>query len=34
MSKGTIRFPTDKPIPDRLVTKIIKARTAEVEKTS
>jgi len=32
VSKGTIRFPADQPIPDRLVTKIVKARLAEVEK--
>src|SRR5205823_2930622 len=32
LSKGTIRFPADQPIPDRLVTKIVKARLAEVEK--
>jgi len=32
LSKGTIRFPADKPLPHRLVTKIVKARRAEVEK--
>jgi len=32
VSKGTIRFTADKPLPDRLVTKIVKARLAEVEK--
>jgi uncharacterized protein YdhG (YjbR/CyaY superfamily) len=31
--KSAIRFPADKPIPDRLVTKIVKARLAEIEKT-
>lgn len=27
-----IRFPTDKPPPDRLVTKLVKARMAEIER--
>ena len=31
-SKGTIRFRADKPLPGQLVTKIVKARLAEIEK--
>ncbi len=30
-SKGTIRFPTDKPLPVSLVKKIVQARVAQIE---
>ena len=31
--KGTLRFTADEPLPDRLVTKIVKARIAEIDKS-
>ncbi len=30
--KGTLRFTAEEPLPDRLVTRIVKARIAEIEK--
>lgn len=33
-SKGTIRFPMDKPLPNALVKKIAKVRVAQVESTT
>src|SRR5436190_12425159 len=32
-TKGTLQFPADKPLPYGLVTKIVRARIAEIEKT-
>jgi uncharacterized protein YdhG (YjbR/CyaY superfamily) len=32
LRKGTLRFSADKPLPDRLVTRIVKSRIAEIDR--
>ena len=32
MSKGTVRFPLDKPVPMRLVQQLAKVRAAEIRR--
>jgi uncharacterized protein YdhG (YjbR/CyaY superfamily) len=34
LSKGTVQLPADKPLPYRLITRMVKARVAEIEKGS
>jgi uncharacterized protein YdhG (YjbR/CyaY superfamily) len=31
LSKGTVKFPTDKPLSTALITKMVKARVAQIE---
>ena len=31
MPKGTLRFPADEPLPDKLVSRIVRARVAEIQ---
>jgi uncharacterized protein YdhG (YjbR/CyaY superfamily) len=32
-TKGTLRFPADQPLPERLVSQIVKARVAEIQES-
>jgi uncharacterized protein YdhG (YjbR/CyaY superfamily) len=34
LDKGTLRFTTDHPVPDRLVMKIVRSRIAEIDRES